>query len=113
MRELDSWNADLSNLVYVFDFGEESTFRWDYELGCFVEGVRETAMREKAHRIAKVAAGRVGCYYSLRGVSRTSQHYSETVCELSTFVVKMISLGCSLKSEEEAPRVAQCIQSLL
>lgn len=73
--QLLEWDYDLSSLFYVVDFETESSFRFDYEKGAYVQYSGPSSGEEKAKRISLIGATRVGRYVSLSSEVGSNLHY--------------------------------------
>lgn len=61
-KQLSDWDYDYTRLFYAIDYQTESTFRFDYNFGTYVQYFGHCSGTEKAKRIALVNTNRVGRY---------------------------------------------------
>jgi hypothetical protein len=105
VEQLELWNYDYRNVIYVLDYGKQHRFTYHYNLAAYVKQIGYSTQLEKAKRMALVGSNRVGRYVAHTSATTPNPHYAELAKELSTYILKMIDYGVAHHIERSSPRV--------
>ena len=57
-----SWKYSMNNIFYVFDYGKDIAFNFDYKYLCYVETHSDASKKETLQRMSFIGISRIGKY---------------------------------------------------